>query len=280
MEPRNPGTKLAAAGFSALKRAGRRIAMLTAYDYPTAVAEAEAGIDIVLVGDSVGTNVLGYTSEREVTLDDIAHHVRAVRRGAPATHLLADLPYGTYRTPAAALENARRLVDAGADSVKFEGLRLEAVERLVGAGIPVCGHIGLEPQHHEQIGVKGKTVEDALRIVGQAKAIAGAGAFLIVLEMIPEELGALVSAEIAIPTIGIGAGRGTDGQVLVVTDLLGFNPRNYRHNRRYAELGPTIRQAIGAYRDEVEGRAFPGPENASHLSAETIQAVREALDKV
>ena len=269
--------RLSSAQLRDLKRQGRKITVLTGYDYPTAAAEQESGVEVILVGDSVGSNVLGYASEREVTLADIAHHVRAVRRGAPETHVLADLPFGAYETPESALANAQTLVAAGADSVKLEGPRLAVIVHLVGGGIPVCGHIGLEPQHHERIEIKGKHAADALRIVAEAEAIADAGAFMIVLELIPEELGALVSRRIPIPTIGIGAGRQTDGQVLVVHDMLGIGQRPFRHNRRYDEFGTRMRTAIGRYRDEVRGGQFPGAENASHMAEDALAEVNRSL---
>jgi 3-methyl-2-oxobutanoate hydroxymethyltransferase len=265
------------AGLIELKRLGSKITMLTAYDAPTAAAEAEAGIDVILVGDSVGTNVLGYASEREVTLADIAHHVRAARRGAADTHILADLPYGTYETPEAAIASAAALRAAGADSVKLEGPRTAVIEGLTRAGYAVCGHTGLEPQHHDQIGVKGKSAADALRILEDAAAIARAGAFMLVLELIPEELGGLVSRRVPIPTIGIGAGRETDGQVLVINDVLGLNQRSFRHNRRYRDLGTPLREAVANYRRDVQDGAFPSYENASHMPEEALEAVRAAI---
>lgn len=247
--------------FSDMKRRGEPIAVLTAYDAPTAAAEAEAGIDAILVGDSVGTNVLGYASEREVTLDDIAHHVRAVRRGAPEVPLLADLPYATYETPAAAIESARHLVRAGADMVKFEGARPEIVRALTAAGIPVCGHLGLECQHHADKRLKANTAEGARELEARAVDLSAAGLSLLVLELIPEEVATKVTRRIATPTIGIGAGRGTDGQVLVITDVLGMTKVGFRHNRRFAELGNVTYEATAAYVEAVRGRTFPAQEN-------------------
>lgn len=244
-----------------MKREGRPVAMLTAYDAPTARIQAEAGIDLLLVGDSVGTNMLGYADEREVTLADILHHLRAVRRGAPDAVIVADLPFGTYDDAAAALANARALTGAGADFVKFEGPRPDIATALTGAGIAVCGHLGLEPQHHAEKRLKGKTAEAARGIFDQALALDQAGVALLVLELVPEELAAAITKAVAAPTIGIGAGRGTDGQVLVVTDLLGVRPVPFRHNRRYAELGLTMAEAFAAFAADVHGRRFPGAEN-------------------
>jgi 3-methyl-2-oxobutanoate hydroxymethyltransferase len=247
--------------FFDMKRQGQPIAMLTAYDAPTARAEAEAGIDLILVGDSVGTNVLGLADEREVTLAHIVHHVQAVRRGAPGAVILADLPYATYETPADAVANARLLVAAGADIVKFEGARPEIARALSGAGIAVSGHLGLEPQHHAEKRLKGKTLEAANQLVADAVALDTAGISLLILELIPEEVAARVTKAVAAPTIGIGAGRATDGQVLVITDVLGYTNAAYRHNRRYAEVGGTVVAAARAYVDDVREGRFPAAEN-------------------
>lgn len=246
--------------------------MLTAYDYPTAKAETAAGIDIILVGDSVGTNVLGYPSEKEVTLADIIHHLRAARRGAPETPIVADLPFGHYKSPAEAVANARRLIEAGADMVKFEGPRPEIAAALAAAGIASSGHLGLEPQHHEDKRLKGRSVEEAARLLADAAALDRAGISLLVLELIPEEVAERITRAISAPTIGIGAGRRTDGQVLVIHDLLGVTAVNFRHNRRYAELAPLMEEALAHYvRDVREGR-FPAEENAFHMPQDELQA--------
>jgi 3-methyl-2-oxobutanoate hydroxymethyltransferase len=257
------------------KRQGKPIAVLTAYDYPTAKAEAEAGIDIILVGDSVGTNVLGYASEKEVTLADIAHHVRAVRRGAPQTPILADLPYRSYEQPAAAVANARVLIEAGADMVKFEGARPEIAAALVAAGIAACGHLGLEPQHHAEKRLKGRSVEEAAQLLANARGLDQAGISLLVLELIPEEVAARVTKAIAAPTIGIGAGRMTDGQVLVINDVLGVAAADFRHNRRYADLHPQIGDALAAYIRDVRERRFPTEENTFHMPQDELSSFEE-----
>jgi 3-methyl-2-oxobutanoate hydroxymethyltransferase len=256
--------------FFDMKRQAKPIGMLTAYDAPTAKAEAEAGVDILLVGDSVGTNVLGYASEKEVTLADICHHTRAVRRGAPQGFILADLPYNTYETPEAALANARLLVEAGADMVKFEGARPKIVEALVAAGIATCCHIGLEPQHHEEKRLKGRSATDAMDLIDAALALDKAGMSMLILELVPEEVAAKITASIAAPTVGIGAGRYTDGQVLVVTDLLGTTPENFRHNKRYADTGLVLRAAFLAYVEDVRRGAFPAEANVFHMSDEEL----------
>lgn len=256
--------------FSEMKRRGEKIAMLTAYDYPTARAEAAAGVDIILVGDSVGTNILGYKSEQEVTLADIAHHVRAVRRGAPETTILADLPYRTYDTPEQAVANAQILREAGADLVKFEGPHPAIAAALVAAGIGVCGHLGLEPQHHLEKRLKGRSADEAKSLLANARALDAAGISMLVLELIPEEVAATVTRAISAPTIGIGAGRLTDGQVLVICDMLGFTPANFRHNRRYHNVGPLIGAATADYVKDVREGRFPAEANLFHMPEEEL----------
>lgn len=258
------------ARFREMKRKGQPIAVLTAYDAPTAKAEAEAGVDIILVGDSVGTTMLGYASEREVTLADMCHHVRAVRRGAPNTAIIADMPYRSYETPEAALKTAGVLVEAGGDIVKFEGARPEIVEALGAAAFEVCCHLGLEPQHHEDKRVKGRKADAAMHLLRDAKRLDEAGMAFLVLELMPEEVAAEVTRSIAAPTIGIGAGRQTDGQVLVITDVLGFTPANYHHNRRYEEVGKLMHQAAQAYVADVRSKDFPAEANVFPMDQDEL----------
>ncbi len=208
---------------------GPRLAALTAYDYPTARLLDEAGIDLVLVGDSLGMVVLGYEDTTEVTMADICHHLAAVRRGVLRAHLAADLPFGSYPDPATALDNARTLMAIGADSVKLEGGRSQTatVAALVDAGIPVIGHIGMLPQQVRAEGgysKKGKTPETAANLIDDARALEAAGAIAIVLESMVAKVAAEITRTVAIPTIGIGAGQETDGQILVVHDLIGAFP--------------------------------------------------------
>jgi len=254
-----------------MKRRGEPIAMLTCYDYPTAILMERAGIDVLLVGDSVGTNVLGYGSEVEVTLDDIRHHVRAVRRGTKSAYLLADLPYRTYEDEAAAVASARLLVESGADGVKLEGIRPAIVAALRGAGIDVCAHIGLSMQAQDAVAIKGKTCAEAAGLFAGALAVEAAGAQMVVLELVPEELAAAISAALAIPTIGIGAGARTDGQVLVVHDLLGVTPRAMRHARVYLDLPALLTPALEGYRADVRTRAFPAEENLRRMAPGALQ---------
>ncbi len=257
-----------AARFFEMKRKGEKIAMLTAYDAPTARAEAEGGVDVILVGDSVGTNMLGYSSERDVQLADIAHHTRAVRRGAPRVYVISDLPWQTYRTPQEAVANAKILVEAGADMVKFEGPLPEIVRAIKAEGIAVCCHLGLEPQNHEEKRLKGKTAAEARKLVEDAKTLDAAGMDMLVLEVIPEDVAEVVTQAIKAPTIGIGGGRKTDGQVLVIVDVLGFTDANFKHNKRYADVGAAMRAAAAAYVAEVHSGAFPAEANAFKMPKE------------
>jgi 3-methyl-2-oxobutanoate hydroxymethyltransferase len=263
--------------FVEMKRSGHPIAVLTAYDAPTAQAEHEAGVDILLVGDSVGTNLLGYASEREVTLADMCHHLGAVRRGAPDAVIIGDLPYGTYDTADAAVANARRLVAAGADIVKLEGFRPGIVEALAAAALQVCGHLGLEPQHHARKSARGRSAREAAELVSHAIALEQAGADLLVLEMVPEEVAAAVTLAVGVPTIGIGCGGKTDGQVLVICDVLGYSAQNYRHNRRYQEVGRFTREAALAFVRDVRTRAFPAETHTRHMAADEHAAFQDLL---
>ena len=257
------------ARFAEMKRKGEKIAVLTAYDAPQARAQEEAGVDAILVGDSVGVNILGYASEREVTLADMAHHTRAVRRGAPDTFVIADLPFAAYDTPEQAAASAALLQQAGADAVKFEGAFPELVGALTAAGIPVCGHLGYEPQTGERR-VHGKTFDEAAKIFADARALDAAGAFMLVLELAPLELAGAVTKAIGAATIGIGAGPATDGQVLVFPDVLGYGEKNFRHNRRYAEVGEIMRQSTRSYIADVRAADFPTRENCAAMPPEVL----------
>jgi 3-methyl-2-oxobutanoate hydroxymethyltransferase len=252
----------------AMKHAQQKISMLTGYDYPTACIEDEAGIDIILVGDSVGTNVLGYASEREVTMQDMMHHLKAVRRGVVRAYLLVDLPYRSYETPQQALANATTLLDHGADAVKLEGgiEQVETIRRLTAEGITVCGHIGFTPQTLNQPGrkarIQGRSSSQAIALLESAMAVEQAGAELLVLELIPEPLGKAITECLRIPTIGIGAGRFCDGQVLIIHDLLGITPFHLKFVKRYQQCRELTLQAIAAYKHDVEAGVFPGSDTA------------------
>jgi 3-methyl-2-oxobutanoate hydroxymethyltransferase len=261
-----------ASHFLDMKRRGAKIVVLTAYDAPTARIEAAAGVDIILVGDSVGTNVLGYSHEREVTLADMIHHIAAVRRGAPEAYIIGDLPYATYDTPAQAKESAEALKRAGADCVKFEGARPDLVRALVSSGFDVCCHLGLESQHQLRKRRQGKTAEAACKLLNDALALDAAGQSFLVLELVPEELAARITRSVEAATIGIGAGAAADGQVLVVNDLAGINEREFKHNHRYGEIGAALREAVSSYaRDVREGR-FPRAEHAFRMAPEELAA--------
>jgi 3-methyl-2-oxobutanoate hydroxymethyltransferase len=260
---------------------GERFAMLTAYDYPTARLLDEAGIPILLVGDSVGRVMLGYEDEIPVTVDDMVHHTRAVARGARRALVVADMPFLSYADPERALVNAGRLVaEARAGAVKLEGGRrtVPVIERLVESGIAVMGHVGLTPQSIGTIGtvrVQGRTVDAARRLLDDAEAVSGAGAFAIVLELVPDELAAEITHRLPIPTIGIGAGPHCSGQVQVVADLLGLGDWLPRHARRYADLRTTISEAASAFAADVAAGTFPGEEQTARMDAAVLdEAVR------
>lgn len=269
--------KLTAVDIRARKQ-GPKLTMLSLYDFPFARLAEQAGIDIILVGDSLGMVVHGFDSTVPVRLDDIVYHARAVRRGAPRTHIVADMPFLTYHidTPRA-VENAGRLLqEGGADSVKLEGGReiADRVAAIVRAGIPVMGHIGLTPQSAGALGgfrVQGRDAESAREILDDARAIADAGAFATVVEVIPAELGAMITREVGIPTIGIGAGPDCDGQVLVAHDMLGLQERIIgRFAKVYAEAGDVIERAFSEYASEVQAGAFPDEEHSYRMPAQAL----------
>ncbi|MBI4571501.1 MAG: 3-methyl-2-oxobutanoate hydroxymethyltransferase [Chloroflexi bacterium] len=254
----------------AMKRRGEPIVMLTAYDYPSARLVDAAGADVILVGDTLGMVVLGYETTLPVTMEEMLHHVKAVTRAAPRALVVADMPIMSYHAgPEDALRNAARfLKEAGAQAVKLEGGVTVAgtVRRLVDAGIPVMGHAGLTPQSVHQFGgwkVQGKTPQGAVRLMNDALALERAGAFAVVLELVPAALARLVTKRLAIPTIGIGAGPDCDGQVQVFHDLLGlFEGFTPKHARRYADLAGAARSALAAYAADVRERRFPSEEHS------------------
>jgi 3-methyl-2-oxobutanoate hydroxymethyltransferase len=251
---------------------GERIAMLTAYDYPTARILDDAGIPMLLVGDSLGQVMLGYESTVRVTMEEMLHHTRAVVRGARRAIVIGDMPFLSYATPTEALENAGRFMrDAGAEAVKIEGGVRSAriVEAMVKAGIPVMGHIGWTPQSQHGMGgkvrVQGKTRDAARALLSDAIAIQEAGAFALVLELVPEQLAAVITSRLRIPTIGIGAGAGCSGQVQVVTDLIGFGDFSPKHARRYADVRAAIDEAARTWAADVAAGRFPGPEQTVRM---------------
>ena len=268
-------TKPPAPHFQDMKRRGAKIVVITAYDAPTARTEVEAGVDIVLVGDSVGVNMLGYAHEREVTLADMAHHIAAARRGAPDTYLIGDLPYASYDTSGQAVASAKLLGEAGADCVKFEGARPEIVMALKDAGFDVCCHLGLESQRQLKKRRQGGTAQAARKLLEDAAALDAAGQDFIVLELIPMEVAERITRASRAPTIGIGAGPGADGQVLVVNDLAGITEREFKHNRRYGAVGAALRAAVAAYVVDVRDGSFPGTEHAFRLAPDEFAAFEQ-----
>ena len=262
------------------RKKGARLVMLTAYDFPTARLVAEAGVDLILVGDSLGMVVLGYESTVPVTMDEMVHHVKAARRGAHGAFLIGDMPFLSYATPEQALANAARLMkEALADSVKLEGgvEVVPIVEALVRAGVPVLGHVGLTPQTASALGgfkVQGKAEADARRILEGALALEQAGCWGVVLELVPAPLAELITSRLGIPTIGIGAGPHCDGQVLVFHDLVGlfagFTPSFVK---RYAEVGAAIRDAVARYADDVRGGRYPAESQSFGMKDEVLKRV-------
>jgi len=247
------------------KQLGQRIVMLTCYDYPTAQWEDEAGVDVILVGDSVGTNVLGYASAKDVTLPDMLHHLKAVKRGVRSAYLLVDLPYGTYDNPSDALRHAQILQRAGADGVKLEGYRPNIIAHLTGHGVEVCAHLGLTPQIHEKMTLQAKDTDTALQLLQESYTLQAAGAVMLLFELIPEEVARQATQRLSIPTIGIGAGRYTDGQVLVVNDMLGVGEFDFRHNVKHEAFRERGIQAIKTYVSDVQQGLFPQAAHARHL---------------
>ena len=273
--------KVTLAELQGKKEAGEKITMMTAYDYPGAQLVDQAGIDTVLVGDSLGMVVLGYDSTVPVTVDEMIHHCKAVRRGTEGAFIIGDLPFMSYHVSVEqAVENAGRFVkEAGCDAVKLEGGSEMApvVKAVVRAGIPVCAHIGLTPQTATMLGgfrVQGKDAESGRIMVRSAKDLEEAGAFMIVMECIPDLLAARITRELRIPTIGIGAGIDCDGQVLVYHDLVGLFERfTPRFVKQYTNLAPLIRDALVQYKTEVEQGVFPGPEHTFAMKPEEAEKI-------
>jgi 3-methyl-2-oxobutanoate hydroxymethyltransferase len=266
----------------ARKLAGDRIVMVTAYDAPSARLAEAAGVEVVLVGDSVGMTVLGFDSTLPVTLDDMVRHTAAASRGVTRALLVGDMPFLTFQVSAEeAIRNAGRLMaEGGARAVKLEGgvPIAPTVLRMTEAGIPVMGHVGLTPQSVHQLGgyrVQAKETDAALRLIEDCRALQAAGAFAIVLECIPAELAAIVTAELEIPTIGIGAGSGCDGQVQVFHDLLGLGGQRVpRHAKRFADAGAVIRDALVEYAAEVRDGTFPSGETCTRMEPEVLDELR------
>jgi len=278
--------KISTRSYRLKKQRGELITMLTAYDYPTALAIDQARIDSILVGDSLGMVVLGYENTLPVTMADMLHHCRAVSRGARYALLIGDMPFMSYQADISdAVRNAGRfLQDAGMDAVKLEGgrERVDAIRAIVGAGIPVMGHLGLTPQSVNQFGgfrAQGRTASAAKQLLEDAFLLEEVGCFSIVLESVPVRLAELVSQRLEIPTIGIGAGVGCDGQVLVTHDLLGlFDRFTPRFVQRYASLHEEMNKAFSAYKIDVEGKAFPADAHIFTMKDDQWEALLHELE--
>ncbi len=263
------------------KQDGEKITMVTAYDYPTARLVDEVGIDTILVGDSLGMVVLGYDSTVPVTMEEMLHHCRAVSRGAKYGFIIGDMPFMSYQSSIhKAIDNAGRFIkEAACDCVKLEGgsEMAHVVEAIVNAGIPVCAHIGLTPQTATKLSgfkVQGKDADSAKALIQSARDLENAGAFMIVMECIPDLLAARITEELTIPTIGIGAGKDCDGQVLVYHDLVGLFERfTPKFVKQYINLSPMIKEALVQYKEEVEQRIFPGAEHSFTMSAEEAKKI-------
>ena len=267
------------------KEKGEKITMLTAYDYPTAMLVERAGIDVILVGDSLAMVVLGHESTVAVTMDEMIHHCKAVSKGARYPLLVGDMPFLSYQvTVEKAIANAGRfLKEGGMDVVKLEGGQEMAatVKAIVDAGIPVMGHIGLTPQSISKLGgykVQGRDVAAARKLLDDAVALEEAGCFAIILEAIPDRVAKLITERVSIPTIGIGAGRDCDGQVLVLHDMIGlFDRFTPRFVKRYTNIFPQVIEALESYRDEVLAGTFPTDEHSFHISDEVFEALLTEL---
>ena len=275
--------KLAIPDFMEMKRQGRKIKMVTAYDYPTAVLVDQSPMDMILVGDSLGMVVLGYDSTVPVTMEDMVHHTKPVVRGARNTFVVTDLPFMSYQASTKeAVRNSGRLIkDGGADAVKLEGgeAMAETVRAIVRAGIPVMGHLGLTPQTATMLGglkVQAKDVQAAKTLMSDAMALEEAGAFALVLEAIPSQLAELVTGRLSIPTIGIGAGAHCDGQVLVMHDMMSLFQRfTPKFVKKYADLGGEMARALAAYCQEVEAGEFPAAEHTFSMKESELSRLVE-----
>ncbi|MGB3682739.1 MAG: 3-methyl-2-oxobutanoate hydroxymethyltransferase [Rubrobacteraceae bacterium] len=259
-----------------MKRMGERIGMLTAYDYPTARILDRAGVDVMLVGDTLGMVVLGYESTVFVTLEDMIHHIKAVVRGTQRALVIGDLPFGSYNeSPEQAVRSATRLIkEGGCAAVKLEGgvEMATKIRAIAEAGIPVVGHVGLLPQSATKVGgfrVQARTAEQAAELVESGRALEKAGAFMVIVEAVPAPVGKLLGESLTVPVVGIGAGPGCDGQVLVTPDMLGIQDElTPRYLKRYAALSPTIEEAVRGYLSEVKSGAFPAEEHSYPMNPE------------
>lgn len=263
-----------------------KITALTAYDYPISSICDRAGVDVLLVGDSAGMVMLGYSSTIPVGMNEMKMFCGAVARGANHAMIVGDLPFGSYQSsPSVAIENAVQLIKAGCDAVKLEGGAeiVDTIKAIVDAGIPIMGHIGLKPQTSslwEGYKVQGKTKESAMRLIKDAKELEKAGVFSIVLEMVASEVADEITISVVVPTIGIGSGAGCDGQVLVIHDMLGiYEDIKPKFAKRYAELSKTILDAVSTYTNEIRTGIFPGELNTFHMAADEVSIFKDELKK-
>jgi len=261
-----------------MKKSGDKITMLTAYDYPTAKILDEMGIDSILVGDSAANVIMGYPDTRPVTMDEMIHHTKMVSRAIANSFLIGDMPFMSYQVSIEeAVRNAGRFIkEANVDAIKLEGRYFETIRRLTEAGIPVVGHLGLTPQSASLLGgyvVQGKTFDKAKRLIQDAESIEESGAIMLVLEMVPEEVGSIISRRLRIPVIGIGAGAGCDGQVLVLHDMLGLGG-SFKFLKKYANLKEVISDAVKNYISDVKGKRFPSKDNSFQMPPSELKRLR------
>ncbi len=263
------------------KKSGDKIIMLTAYDFPMASILDEMNIDVILVGDSLANVMLGLPSTRDVGMEEMLHHAKAVNRAVKKALLIGDMPYESYKTPAAGIKNAKRFVkEAGCNAVKIEWFDkcVSVAQAIVKAGIPVMGHVGLTPQRADEIGgfvVQGRDAQTAQKLIQQAKALEKAGCFSLVLECVPDAISKMISEQLKIPTIGIGAGVHCDGQVLVTYDLLGLFVRFHpKFVKQYADLSSVIKSAVGKFTEEVKGGQFPDDAHSFSIKPEELKKIK------
>ncbi len=262
------------------KKNNQKIKVLTSYDYPTTKILEEADIDMIILGDSVGTNVLGYQNETEVTLDDMIHHTKAVCRAKKDIFLVVDLPYKTYETPEEAVKNAKKLIDLGADAVKFESIKKDVLVSLKENKINVMCHIGLNPQHDQARMMqgkiaKGKLFSEAIELLNGAMSLDKAGADLIILEKIPGKISKIITENVSMPTIGIGAGKYCDGQVLIIYDLLGMNERKFKHSPVYINIRELMIKTIRQYQSEIDNGIFPNERQTNIIDDAEYNKIRD-----
>ncbi len=278
--------KITVQNFQKMKENKEKISMLTAYDYPTAKLIEESNIEAVLVGDSLGNIILGYKNTLPVTLEDILHHTKAVARGIDHSMLIADMPFNSYQSSTEeAIKNAGKLIKEGnAEAIKIEGGKesLKQIKGILETGIPVMGHLGLTPQKILQFGeykVRGKTGKEAYRIFEEAKMLEEAGVFSLVLEAIPWELGEIITKNLEIPTIGIGAGPHCDGQILVLHDILGLSSFSPKFAKKYADLNSSIKKAVKNFSEEVKDKKFPDSKHTYSMKEEEFKKFKELIKK-